>query len=719
VTKRLVIVESPAKARTVGKFLGSGYTVRASIGHIRDLPSNRMGVDIENDFTPRYVIPEKKKEVVKGLRADAKAADEIYLATDPDREGEAISWHLQTALGNSIKGKPVHRAVFHEITRDAIDEAFRHVRRIDERLVNAQQARRILDRLVGYTLSPLLRKKMSKNGLSAGRVQSVAVRLIVEREREIAAFVPVEYWSVEVELSKQAQALKAAKGKPPKSFRASLVQVRGEKFECSTGAEANRLKTALQAAAYVVLDVRRREQQRNPSPPFTTSTMQQEASRKLSFTAKRTMAVAQQLYEGLPVGEEGSVGLITYMRTDSTNVAEVAQKEALAYIGEKFGPAYVPPTPRVYKTRSKGAQEAHEAIRPTSVSREPAKIKDYLTPEQFKLYDLIWKRFVASQMAAAIMDVTSVDIAAGAPGALRSTPPEFLLRATGSVVKFPGFMAVYVESKDEPGEEDEAGKHTLPPLDVNENLDLLGVYPEQHFTQPPPRYTEATLVKALEEQGIGRPSTYAPILSTIQERGYVERIEGRRLIPTEIGYIVNDLLVAYFPEVVDVGFTAQMEEELDQIATGDKEWVPVLRDFFEPFSKTLAIADEKMPPTLIPVEETDQVCEKCGSKMVIKRGRFGKFLACSAFPKCRNARSIVVGTGVACPECKQGELVEKRSRRKRIFYSCSRYPDCKYAVWNKPVPTPCPACGGLMTESNKKGEAGRLVCTACGNVIET
>jgi len=526
-SKKLVIVESPAKARTVGRFLGSGYVVRPSIGHIRDLPTNRLGVDLENGFTPHYVIPEKKKEVVKSLRAEAREATEIYLATDPDREGEAISWHLKEVLNSSIKNKPVYRVVFHEITRPAIDEAFSHTRDIDSRLVEAQQARRILDRLVGYTLSPLLRRKMGKNGLSAGRVQSVAVRLVVEREREIQNFVPVEYWSIEAELAKQV-----AKRTKKDIFRAELVQVRGEKFECHTGDKALQLKAELEQALYTVAEVRRKEQQRNPPPPFITSTMQQEASRKLGFTAKRTMAVAQALYEGLPLGEEGSVGLITYMRTDSTNVAEIAQQEARRYILEKYGPEYCPPAPRQYKTKTKGAQEAHEAIRPTSVFREPEKIKPYLTPEQFKLYDLIWKRFVASQMAAAVLDTTSVDIRADtvppAQALEAGRQPDYLFRATGSVVKFPGFMAVYTEAHDE-GEasEEEESKRALPPLTPQEPLDLLGIYPEQHFTQPPPRYTEASLIRALEEYGIGRPSTYAPILSTIQERGYVERLDGR------------------------------------------------------------------------------------------------------------------------------------------------------------------------------------------------
>jgi DNA topoisomerase-1 len=712
-TKKLVIVESPAKSRTVGRFLGSGYVVKPSIGHIRDLPSNRMGVNVEQDFEPRYVIPEKKKEVVRALRAEAKEADEIFLATDPDREGEAISWHLRAALNHAIKKKPVHRVVFHEITKGAIDEAFANAREIDLALVDAQQARRILDRLVGYTLSPLLRRKMSRNHLSAGRVQSVAVRLVVEREREIDAFVPVEYWSIEAELGKQT-----AKRAKKDIFRADLVQVRGEKFECHAGDLARQLKSDLERSTYAVAEVRKKEQQRNPAPPFITSTLQQEASRKIGFTAKRTMAVAQGLYEGLEVGEEGNVGLITYMRTDSTNIAEVAQQEARRYITEKYGADSYPGTPRVFKGKAKGAQEAHEAIRPTSVFRDPQKIKEYLAPEQFKLYDLIWKRFVASQMAAAVMDTTSVDIRADTIP--NNAQPEFLFRATGSVVKFPGFMIVYTEGRDESEAAeaaDEEGKKLLPPLANLEPLDLLDLLPEQHFTQPPPRFTEATLIRALEEAGIGRPSTYAPTLSTIQDRGYVERIEGRRLKPTEIGFITNDLLVKHFPEIVDVGFTAGMEAQLDDIASGQRQWVPMMRAFYDPFKGMLDRAEIEMEPVTVPVETTDIVCEKCGALMVIKRGRFGRFLACPAFPKCRNARSITVGTGVPCPECKQGELVEKKTRRKRIFYSCGRFPDCKFAVWNRPVAAPCPNCGGLLTESTKK-DGGKYVCHTCGSVLE-
>jgi DNA topoisomerase-1 len=711
---KLVIVESPAKAKTVGKFLGAGYRVRASVGHIRDLPERQMGVDIENDFRPHYVISSKKKEVVKELKQLASNASEVFLATDPDREGEAISWHLAAALKDALAGKPVHRVEFHEITRDAIDRAFAHPREIDQHLVDAQQARRVLDRLVGYTISPLLRKKINTKNLSAGRVQSVAVRLVVEREREIQAFVPVEYWSIEAELQKQTE-----DGRPSsvvsQAFRAKLVKVGDKDFECHTGADALKLKEILELCNYMVIDVRRKDVVRNPSPPFITSTLQQEASRKLGFNAKRTMSVAQKLYEGVNVGE-GSVGLITYVRTDSTNVAESAGKEAWAYIKEKFGEEYLPKTPRIYKKKIAGAQEAHEAIRPTSVFREPAALKQYLDADQFKLYDLIWKRFVASQMASAIFDTTAVDISANSrqQSAISGQPPDYLFRANGSILKFKGFLAVYKEGKDEPTDPDDEMNRVLPPLAPQEPLDLLGIYPEQHFTQPPPRYTEATLIKALEEKGIGRPSTYAPILSTIQERGYIERMPDKRLKPTDLGFIVNDLLVKHFPNEVDVGFTAQMEERLDQVAEGEQDWVQVLRDFYAPFKQTLDRAAIEMPNVTLEAEKTDEVCDKCGAPMVIKRGRFGKFLACSRFPACKNTRNLSASggsanTGVTCPECKQGQILERKSKRGRIFYSCNRYPACKFALWDKPVSTPCPRCGSLMTLKGKNG----VKCTQC------
>ncbi len=697
----LVIVESPAKARTISRFLGNGYRVRASVGHIRDLPARQMGVDIENDFRPHYVIAPKKNKVVKELRADAASASAIFLATDPDREGEAISWHLLAALDTSIRGKPVQRVEFHEITRDAIARAFASPREINQQLVDAQQARRVLDRLVGYTISPLLRKKVNAKNLSAGRVQSVAVRLVVERERAIGAFVAVEYWSIEAELQKQTSDNRQQTTEKP--FRAKLIKVGEKDFECHAGDDALKLKEILEKCAYVVLDVRQKDIFRNPPAPFITSTLQQEASRKLGFNAKRTMANAQQLYEGLPMGAEGSVGLITYMRTDSTNVAAAAQSEAAAYIKEKFGDAFLTKSPRQFK-KVAGAQEAHEAIRPTSIQREPAIVKPYLNADQYRLYELIWKRFVASQMASAIFDTTAVDIAANSSNYPTTRPPNYLFRATGSVIKFRGFLAVYVEGKEDEEKEEEAKE--LPLLARDEPLDLRGIFPEQHFTQPPPRFTEASLIKAMEEHGIGRPSTYAPILSTIQDRGYVERMPDRRLQPTNLGFLVNDLLVKHFAQEVDLKFTAQMEEKLDRIAEGQADWVQVLREFYAPFKQTLDRAAQEMPSVALPVETSDEKCDVCGAPMLIKRGKFGKFLACSTFPKCKgtqnlSARGGSAKTGVMCPECKQGQIVERRSKKGRIFFSCNRYPECKFALWDKPIQTPCPKCGGLMTENKK------------------
>ena len=698
--KKLVIVESPAKARTVGRFLGSGYDVRASIGHVRDLPANRLGVDVERDFEPRYVVPEKKKAVVKDLRERVKGAASIYLATDPDREGEAISWHLATVL--NAKGVPIHRVEFHEITRDAIGLAFAHPRDINVNLVNAQQARRVLDRLVGYKLSPLLRSKMNKKGLSAGRVQSVAVRLVVEREREIQQFKPREYWTLDAELAKRPK-----KGQRKAHFVASLRTIRGEKADLQDEAAAKAVVADLQGAVYRVAEVSKRDAQRHPAPPFTTSTLQQEASRKLGFTAKRTMAVAQQLYEGLPIGSEGNVGLITYMRTDSTNLAASAVAEARDYIAGRYGREYLPEAPRAYKSRSKGAQEAHEAIRPTSVRREPESAAPFLTADQLKVYRLIWQRMVSCQMASAQLENTTVDVAAGP----EQGEAPYIFRATGTVTKFPGFTIVYTEGKDE-GEEADKKSGALPPLEQGETLDLLRLLPEQHFTQPPPRYTEASLVKALEEHGIGRPSTYAPILSTIQDRGYVLR-SGRQLSPTELGFLVNDLLVKHFPEVVDVRFTAGMEEELDDVAQGEREWVAVLHDFYAPFAQDLERAEEQMERVEIRPEPAGIDCDKCGRPMVIKNGRFGRFIACTGYPECRNTKPLAAPVGVKCPEC-GGEIVEKRTRRGRVFYGCGNYPACNFAVWQRPVPESCPVCGGLMLLNGKKG----IVCNKCGHAVE-
>ncbi len=709
---KMVIVESPAKARTVGRFLGREYTVRASVGHVRDLPANRMGVDIENGFAPRYVIPEGRKDVVRELRHLVKESSAVYLATDPDREGEAISWHLVQALQPAIGRRPVHRVEFHEITQEAVAHAFAHPRQIDMNRVEAQQARRILDRIVGYTLSPLLRDKLGRRGLSAGRVQSVAVRLVVEREREIQAFVPVEYWTIKAELAKhEAPTLPVEERK---GFIARLHRIRGQEAELHSEAEVQAVVAELEKAIYTVASVKEGERRRSPAAPFTTSTMQQEASRRLKFTAQRTMRIAQQLYEGIDLGD-GAVGLITYMRTDSTAVAEQAQAEARRFIAEKYGDAFLPPRPPQYKTRAKGAQEAHEAIRPTSVFRTPASLKPYLDAAQYRLYELIWRRFVASQMAQAVYDTIAVEILAGLQ---EQVEKPYLFRANGSTLRFKGFLAVYEEARDEDRpEEEEGGREEIPPLTVGEILDLLRLLPEQHFTEPPPRYTEATLVRALEEYGIGRPSTYAPILATIQQRGYVERRDGR-LYPTELGFVVNDLLVAHFPNYIDVGFTAEMEEDLDRIARGERQWVPVLRDFYGPFAQTLERARAAMPAAEVGNEPTGESCPECGHPLVYKHGRFGKFIGCSNFPACRYRTGIQTKTGAKCPQC-GGDLIERRTRRGRTFYGCANYkgdaPDsCTFAVWKRPLPQPCPACGGLLTEFRKD----HAKCIACGKEVE-
>ena len=677
---RLVIVESPAKARTVGKFLGRGYVVKASVGHVRDLLRSQLSVDTENDFTPKYRVPKEKKQVVTELKTAVKNAGEVYLATDPDREGEAIAWHLMEATG--INEEQARRVVFHEITQGAINEAFAHPRDIDMHLVAAQQARRILDRLVGYKISPLLWEKV-RGRTSAGRVQSVALRFIVEREREIMAFVPEEYWSIEAELTKRAP-------RRP-SFVAKLAKIDGEKADLKNRQDTQRIVEELERSTYVVSDVRRGERKRSPAPPFITSSLQQEASRRMGFTAKRTMRIAQQLYEGVELGGQGTVGLITYMRTDSTNVAAVAQAEARDFIGRRYGQEYLPPSPPQYKTRAKGAQEAHEAIRPTSVFREPSAVKPFLNSEQYRLYALIWQRFVSSQMTNAIYDTIAVEVIAD---------DKYLFRASGSRIRFPGFLAVYEETRDEDAVPDEEAGKLLPDLEAGEVVDLVKLMPEQHFTQPPPRYTEATLIHTLEEYGIGRPSTYAPIISTIQDRGYVDRID-RRLNPTDLGFIVNDLVVKHFPDIVNVGFTAQMEEDLDLIARGEQEWVPVLREFYGPFEQAVQLAEQTMEKVDVADQPTGEKCEKCGHDMIIKWGRYGKFIACSNFPECRNTKPYLEKIGVTCPQC-GGDLVEKRSRKKRIFYGCANYPTCNFVSWKKPVSQPCPACGGLLVVKNKQ-----------------
>jgi DNA topoisomerase-1 len=685
-SKKLVIVESPAKARTLGKILGKGYNFKASLGHVRDLPKGQIGVDIENGFVPRYVVPRAKTKLVNELKQAARGAPVVYLATDPDREGEAIAWHL-SEVAKSDK-QTYHRVIFREITEDAVKHAFQNPRGIDMQLVDAQQARRILDRLVGYKISPLLWQKVRKR-LSAGRVQSVAVKIIVDREREIQAFVPEEYWNIEVELNRK---------KEKETFRASLVGLAdGTRLDIHTGEESDEISSSLEKAAYDVLGVSTKKATRQPAPPFTTSTMQQEAWRNLRFTAKQTMSIAQQLYEGLQVGNEGSVGLITYMRTDSTRVAATALAEAREFINDKYGSKFLPPRARSFTGRARGAQEAHEAIRPTRIHREPAMLKKYLNSNQFRLYELIWKRMVASQMAAALFDNTTVDIEA-------KNHTGYLLRTSASVNTFPGFMTIYSERKDEA---DEERKGSLPRLEKGDELELRGVFPEQRFTQPPPRYTEATLVKTLEQWGIGRPSTYAPTISTIQEREYVTRVKGV-FQPTELGIAVNDLLIQYFPDIINIKFTASMENELDDIANKERDWPGVVQDFYTPFDKDLQKAVLTAERVKLEDEKTGDACPRCGKPLVIKTGRFGKFVACSGYPDCKYTQSYQVKTGVNCPKCGK-EIVQRVSKKKKIFYGCSGYPDCDFTTYLKPLPQTCPQCGGLLTQYR-----GRLAkCVSC------
>ncbi|MBI1976827.1 MAG: type I DNA topoisomerase [Candidatus Omnitrophica bacterium] len=656
--KALVIVESPAKAKTIHKILGGGYVVKSSMGHVIDLPSGKMGIDIEKDFNPTYVVIKERKKNLAELKKEAKTSDRIYLAPDPDREGEAISWHLAGQLREKNDNKPVYRIVFHEITERAIQEAFQHPGQIDMGKVNAQQARRILDRIVGYSLSPLLWQKVGR-GLSAGRVQSVALRLIVEREREIKAFVPKEYWDLEAELQKQGS-------EEQKPFTAKLEKVDGEKAEVPNEETAKKLVEELEKAAYVVSDIKEQDKKRNPQAPFTTSKMQQDAFNKLRFSAERTMRIAQQLYEGIDLGKEGTAGLITYMRTDSVRVADVALKEVREYIHQKYGEKYFPERPNVYRSK-KQAQEAHEAIRPTAVERTPEKVKSSLSEDQYKLYELIWNKFVASQMTPALYQQKTVDIQAG----------RCLFRATGSHLLFDGFTVLYRDSDQE-----EEKELQLPPLAVADVLKLLRLTPTQHFTKPPPRYTDASLVKTLEEKGIGRPSTYSPTIQTIVARHYVDRREGA-LYPTELGVVVAELLIAHFPNVMDYEFTATMEEHLDEIEEGKENWVDVLKRFYGPFAETVETAKNEMKRVKKVEEKTDQVCEKCGKIMVIKWGRYGRFVSCSGFPECKNAKPIT--SGVKCPEpgC-TGELVQKRSSKGRVFYGCSRYPDCRHLARRLP-----------------------------------
>jgi DNA topoisomerase I len=744
--ENLVIVESPTKAKTISKILGSKYVVKASMGHVRDLPKSKIGIDVKHGFEPSYMVPMDKKKVVKDLKSQIKKGTTLYIATDEDREGEAIGWHLLQALEVNPKTTPIKRIAFHEITAPAIKAAVEHPREIDQDLVDAQQARRILDRLVGYELSPLLWKKI-RYGLSAGRVQSVAVRLIVEREREIRAFKADEYWSIDAEFLKGKEA-----------FEAVLVKYKGKELKIGKGAEADKILKAFEKSKYEVTNVEEKEVKRSPSPPFTTSTLQQEASRKLGFSVKRTMIIAQQLYEGVEHGQ-GVTGLITYMRTDSVNLSEIALKQAKEVVEKEFGKEYALATPRLFKGR-KGAQEAHEAIRPADLSLKPEDVKDYLDKDQLKLYEMIWKRTLACQMKEAKLKALGVDI----------TPldaADYTFRATGQTIEFPGFMRAYVEGSDRPEEELQSQEKLLPALKKGDDVKLKSITPNQHFTKPPARYTEASLVKKLESEGIGRPSTYAPTITTIMTRGYIEK-ENKQLKPTDLAEVVTDMLVKHFPNIVDYAFTAGMEESLDDIAEGKKKWVPVISEFYGPFHKTVEEKNESLKKEdIVNLEKTTEICEKCGSSMIVKLGRFGKFLSCSNYPKCKNAKpmeggaavektaeekelerklsgkkcekcgspmevkhgrfgdflgcsgypkckniqSIVKPTGVKCPTCKEGQLIERRARKSgKVFYGCNRYPKCKTALWDKPTGEVCKKCGALMV-TKKDNE----ICSGCGS----
>ncbi|MHB8461867.1 MAG: type I DNA topoisomerase [Vulcanimicrobiaceae bacterium] len=678
--KPLIIVESPTKARTIKKFLPPRYVVKASVGHVRDLPKSTLGVDVDNGFTPRYLTIKGKGDLIKELRSAVKAADDVFLATDPDREGEAIAWHLAELL----KLPDPKRIELHEITKAAALAALEHPHHIDMDRVNAQQARRILDRLVGYKISPLLWAKV-RGGLSAGRVQSVAVRLIVDREREILAFVPREYWSVTAHLS--------APSDEALIFPAELLSHRGEKLEVTAKPQADTIVAALKGAAFSVASVKKREVRRNPAAPFTTSTLQQEASRKLRIRVRRSMQLAQALYEGMEIGKEGTVGLITYMRTDSTRIADSARDAAREYIVAQYGQEYH--TGRVHKLRE-GAQDAHEAIRPTDIERTPSKMAAFLKRDELRLYTLIWERFVASQMSPAIMDQTTVDITAN----------EYGFRSTGSVMKFPGFTKVYEEARDEDapvgdGKGDAKKKVRLPAMEAKDPLAFHKLDPKQHFTEPPPRFTEATLVKTLEENGIGRPSTYSTIVETVQARGYVVQ-EERRFKPTDIGFAVNDLLVEHFPRIVDPKFTAEMEHDLDKVADGNGDWVAVLSEFYGPFNAALGEAEKKLPKLELRDEPTDEICPNCGKPMVIKTGRFGRFISCSGYPECKTTKPIVKDTGAKCPK-DEGAILERKSRKGRIFYGCANYPACDFVSWDPVIAARCPTCNSYVIAKKRRG----------------
>lgn len=679
---QLVIVESPAKAKTIQKYLGEGFEVIASMGHIRDLPKSKLSVDIENNFTPTYIEMKGKEDVIRDLKSRAKKSDRVWLATDPDREGEAISWHLAQMLGLDIEEN--NRVEFNEITKTGVQSGMANPHKIDLDLVNAQQARRILDRIVGYQLSPFLWRKI-RRGLSAGRVQSVAVRLVVDRENEIRAFVPQEYWSIDAKLSTKNSR---------KIFSAHLLEIDGKKAELSNEAQTNEVLASIENADFIVDKVKKRVTSRQPAPPFITSTLQQEASRRMGFQARRTMKAAQELYEGVEIPELGAVGLITYMRTDSLRISDEAKSAAAAFILDTYGKQYVPASPRTFKSK-KNAQDAHEAIRPTMPNLTPDKVKDSLTTDQYKLYKLIWERFIASQMANCQLDTVSVDIAAN----------NCLFRASGFSVKFDGFTKLYEEAKDTAAEED---NKELPPIEEGDVLKVKSLDGNQHFTQPPSRYTEATLIKTLEENGIGRPSTYAPTITTILYRMYVER-DGKQLRPTSLGEVTTQLMKDQFKQIVDVKFTAGMESDLDGVEQGETDWVESLRKFYVDFDKTLKAAEVAMDGKRlrVPDEETDEVCELCGKPMVIKIGRFGKFLACTGFPDCHNTKKIVTPTKGFCPICGK-KIIQKKSKKGRSFYGCEGYPECNFMTWYTPVEDRCPKCGNTLFK--KGGKAGKLLC---------
>ena len=680
---KLVIVESPAKAKTIGKYLGDDYEVTASMGHIRDLPASQLGIDVEHGYAPQYISIKGKEKLIKELKSKAKHADGVLLATDPDREGEAISWHLANILG--LDPHEPNRVTFDEITKKGVKEGMAHPRAIDEDLFNAQQARRVLDRLVGYKLSPFLWRKV-RRGLSAGRVQSVAVRLIDDREKEIESFKPDEYWNVDATL-----------GAGHKSFTARLAaDAKGKKLLPKNEAEARAIEKGLEGAEYVVAELKKGKRAKQPTPAFITSTLQQEASRRLGFTATRTMRAAQTLYEGVDIAGHGTMGLITYMRTDSLRISAEAQQAAADYVTGKYGADYLPPEPRAYKSK-KNAQDAHEAIRPSMPDMTPERVKSSLTADQYKLYRLIWERFIASQMADALMDTVSVDIEAD----------NCIFKATGSTVKFDGFTVLYDDAKG-----DKSENKNLPELEKGMEIKVKSLEGNQHFTQAPPRYTEATLIKALEENGIGRPSTYAPTITTITTHLYVER-EGKQLKPTVLGEVTTELMKEHFPNILDVKFTAEMENNLDDVERGKKSWVDTLEDFYGDFSKTLETAEEKMEGkrVKVPDEETDIVCDQCGRNMVIKIGRYGRFLACPGFPECKNTKKIVQETAGSCPLC-NNKIILKKSKRGRSFYGCSAYPDCNFMTWNVPTEEKCPQCGCTLFQ--KGGKSGTLVCEKPG-----